>query len=409
VADTSEIVAPTGTATATQAGAANLAVTVRIDSPGDNGDVTQTIDGQAESGQTATENAPQAASSQTDATQVAPTNVAVSVRVGSPGTDGQVTQTIVTDGSAQGQYQLPATQYQDGAPVGAPAPAVDASAPAPDAPVAQAPAATQPPQGTTDAPSLPSSWVWNWTWTCGDITGSDTTQTIDTGIPGWIWTWNIDMNCATPAASPPPSLSISPPESSGFISPISPTSPDVVPPDPPQVTPPQPPEPPVVAPPEPPVVLPPVPPAEVAAPSVPPEAVAQASPPGTTLELAPILRSGIARPSAGRLEGHHQSAPLLWMAVDASTTVAASPRTRERDRTATRASAKDTQPLQVLSFPPLPMSGGGNGGAPGGGSGVVAALATWLLLQLPGLAVLRLPPSRRIPRARVDEILSRPG
>jgi hypothetical protein len=72
-------------------------------------------------------------------------------------------------------------------------------------------------------------------------------------------------------------------------------------------------------------------------------------------------------------------------------------------------SATGTQPLQVLSFPPLPVSGGGSGGPPGGGSGVVAALAVWLLLQLPGLAVLRLPPSRRIPRARVDEILSRPG
>ncbi len=406
--------APADTATATQSGAANLAVTVRIDSPGDNGDVTQTIDGQAESAQTATESGPQTPTAQTDATQATPTNVAVSVRVGSPGTDGQVTQTIAADASAQGQYQPPATQYQDGTPV-------EPTTPAPDAPVAQAPAATQPAQGTADAPSLPSSWIWNWTWTCGDITGSDTTQTIDTGIPGWIWTWNIDTVCATSTVPSTPSTSISPPESGGLISPIAPTPPDIVPPDPPEVTPPTPPqlpeppavvppEAPAVVPPEPPFALPPVPPTGVGAPSFAPEAIARASRTRTTPELAPFLGSRIARPPAGRLERSRPSAPLPWIAAaGASTTVAASPRPRGRDRTATQVSATGTQPLQVLSFPPLPVSGGGSGGPPGGGSGVVAALAVWLLLQLPGLAVLRLPPSRRIPRARVDEILSRPG
>ena len=36
-------------------------------------------------------------------------------------------------------------------------------------------------------------WTWNWTWTCGDITAPGITQTIDTGIPGWIWTWALPL------------------------------------------------------------------------------------------------------------------------------------------------------------------------------------------------------------------------
>jgi hypothetical protein len=71
--------------------------------------------------------------------------------------------------------------------------------------------------------------------------------------------------------------------------------------------------------------------------------------------------------------------------------------------------AKQRVSLEVLAFPPLPGGGNAAGGTGAGGTGAVAALAVWMLLQLPGLAVLRLPPSRRSPRARVDEIRNRPG
>ena len=74
-----------------------------------------------------------------------------------------------------------------------------------------------------------------------------------------------------------------------------------------------------------------------------------------------------------------------------------------------QARVRQTVPLEVLAFPPLPGGGSAGGGTGAGGTGAVAAIAVWMLLQLPGLAVLRLPPSRRSPRARVDEIRNRPG
>lgn len=416
VPDTSDAAAPTDAAASTL-GAANLAVSVRINSPGDNGDVTQTIESQAESGvQTAAQGAgtTEAASTGGAATQVAPANVAVSIRVASPGSDGQVTQTIAADTSAQGQYQPPATQYQADAQPATPAAAPDASA-------AEAPTAAQPATGAADSPSVRSTWIWNWTWTCADITGFDTTQTIDTGITGWIWTWNLDTICAASTASDPPSGAGIPPESGDLISPSAPEVVAPVAPELPQVTPPEPPDPPAVVPPEPPVVVlpeppvapPPIPQVGAEVPGLAPEAIARAIPPAATPRIAPFPVAGRARHAAGPLERSRQSAPqeqLPWVAAAAVSTVTATPRMGERDRPATRRRARDTQPLHVLAFPPLPIGGGGDG-PPGGGSasGVVAALTAWLLLQLPGLAVLRLPPSRRTPRARVDEIPSRPG
>jgi len=75
-------------AAAAQLGATNLDVSVRIDSPGDNGAVAQTIAAQADAGQTTaqtadtTQAAPiQDGMAQAGGTQVAPTNVAVSIRI----------------------------------------------------------------------------------------------------------------------------------------------------------------------------------------------------------------------------------------------------------------------------------------------------------------------------------------
>jgi hypothetical protein len=68
-------------------------------------------------------------------------------------------------------------------------------------------------------------------------------------------------------------------------------------------------------------------------------------------------------------------------------------------------------PLTSFGFRP-PSSGGGvasGGGGAGTGVGVTTALAIWILLALPGVAVLRLPASRRGPRAHVDDTRTRPG
>jgi hypothetical protein len=103
--------------------------------------------------------------------------------------------------------------------------------------------------------------------------------------------------------------------------------------------------------------------------------------------------------------------PLPWLAADVSIPAESPEATPARKHAppTREPRAGQTVPLEVLAFPPLPGGGSAAGGTGAGGTGAVAALAVWMLLQLPGLAVLRLPPSRRSPRARVDEIRNRPG
>jgi hypothetical protein len=103
--------------------------------------------------------------------------------------------------------------------------------------------------------------------------------------------------------------------------------------------------------------------------------------------------------------------PFPWLAavVSARAESPEAPQARKQAPPTRRAHATERAPLEVLAFPPLPGGGGAAGGTGGGGMGAVAALAVWMLLQLSGLAVLRLPPSRRGPRAHVDEIRNRPG
>ncbi len=93
--------AATGAAIAEQAQPTNVNVSVRVDSPGENGSVTQVnsaggtsaagVDGASAAG---------AASASATGAQAAPANVNVSVRVGSSGNDGAVTQTNTTGGAA---------------------------------------------------------------------------------------------------------------------------------------------------------------------------------------------------------------------------------------------------------------------------------------------------------------------
>jgi hypothetical protein len=103
--------------------------------------------------------------------------------------------------------------------------------------------------------------------------------------------------------------------------------------------------------------------------------------------------------------------PLAWLAAEVSTSAESrdAPTARKHAPPLREPRARRSVPLAMLTFPPLPMGGSAAGGTGVGGTGAVAALAVWMLLQLPGLAVLRLPPSRRSPRARVDDIRNRPG
>jgi hypothetical protein len=103
--------------------------------------------------------------------------------------------------------------------------------------------------------------------------------------------------------------------------------------------------------------------------------------------------------------------PLPWLAADVSIPAESPEATPARKHAppTRQPRARQTVPLEVLAFPPLPGGGSAAGGSGAGGTGAVAALAVWMLLQLHGLAVLRLPPSRRRLRARVDDIRNRPG
>jgi hypothetical protein len=93
--------AATGAVIAQQAQPANVNVSVRVDSPGENGSVTQvnSAGGTSAAGVDGASAADAASASATGA-QAAPANVNVSVRVGSSGNDGAVTQTNTTGGAA---------------------------------------------------------------------------------------------------------------------------------------------------------------------------------------------------------------------------------------------------------------------------------------------------------------------
>jgi hypothetical protein len=94
--------------------------------------------------------------------QVQPVNVNISVRVDSPGDNGAVAQInaalsqplpVVTPSDVR--YQAPDQQYHD--------PLASNTA------AGASPAPADPPPGA-DAPMTPvDSWDWTWTWSCGDV------------------------------------------------------------------------------------------------------------------------------------------------------------------------------------------------------------------------------------------------
>jgi len=412
--------APAALATAVQTAASNVNVSIRIGSPGDASAVTQTI---ATAVEAATQSvAPPAtpsaapAAAAAGATQTAPANLDVSVRIASPGNDGPTTQTITSGAAADGQtqYQPSSDQYQPqqpATPTTESAPPATQSEPA----VTQAPAAPS----TIAAPSAttPAGWTWNWTWTCGDITGADTTQTIDTGISGWIWNWKLADTCVPPSISPVTIDSVIPPKSSADISP-APTmlpgpAPPVLPVLPALPVPPVPPispTPPEVVPPAAPVVL--LPPALVE--------IVELAPSALEIDLSDrIEATGADAPLDLGSAGHHPVAPRDTLtsrvlpqapferSVSAPSTVDDAPAASRssRERPVHRPTALRLPAPFTVAGAAAPASGGGGSA----GSGVAAALAIWFLLQFPGLAVLRLPRSLRSPRSRVDDPSTRPG
>jgi hypothetical protein len=397
-------------AAAAQGGATNVSVSVRIGSPGDDGNVSQTIT--VSTGAQGAQNS----GAQAQSTQTAATNVAISVRIDSPGSNGTVTQTTSTSSntaaSTATQYQQPATQYPSSPAHAPPAPGPDAAptAPKPDPSPAPAPA---PAQAVTPAPS---SWVWNLTVSgCGDTSSSDIAKAIDTGIQGWIWNWNIGTTCQQQSSI----ASNNPPESSGDISPESLPAPD--PPTPPTITPPEPPALPDVAPPvfaaaQPAVIVLPLlgrvalpvdlTPVGTEDPLAPPEMLDPVSPARSRHARRPHpAPATVARP-AGVLAANVTLEPPAHALTTGVRQHRPSPRRTASHKTPPRV----TLPLILdSSFAPAPAGASAGGAGSGAAGGAAAALSLWLLLQLPGFAYLRLPARQRRPRGRVDDKQTRPG
>ena len=143
--------------------------------------------------------APDAPPSTPDVEQTAPTNINVSVRVDSPGDDGSVEQTnaavatgVAAAVEAASQYQPDAPQYQ--API----------------PAAATPIADSAPQTAAAEPAeAGDGWTWNWEWNCGDAI-PDIPILQEVGTQNWTWNW--DWNCGEPDAIPENTSAEKPPQ-----------------------------------------------------------------------------------------------------------------------------------------------------------------------------------------------------
>ena len=134
-----------------------------------------------------------------DVAQTAPTNINVSVRVDSPGDNGSVDQAnaAIAAGEAvatetDAQYRPDAPQYQ--API--PASATPMAEPAPQMSSAE-------PAQTTDG------WTWNWEWNCG---GAMPDIAVPPEVGTQNWTWNWDWNCGASDPIPENTVEEKPPQ-----------------------------------------------------------------------------------------------------------------------------------------------------------------------------------------------------
>lgn len=221
------------TASAAQSGVSNANVSVRVDSPGDNGPVTQVneAEGAATAGSTGASADPDTALATAAATQEDVSNTNVSVRVFSPGNDGAVTQQNQAAAHAeagQAPGNAAASAQQDGARNTHVS--IRVGSPGTDGPVAQqsstlattgdpvgaasdpdaAPVAVAVTEGALDTSvavdvpgtgldepgaGAPEVWEWNWTWRRDESAGAEGAVPGDTST--WNWAWGTDG--ATPA------------------------------------------------------------------------------------------------------------------------------------------------------------------------------------------------------------------
>jgi hypothetical protein len=119
--------------------------------------------------------------------QVQPVNVNVSVRVDSPGDDGAVTQINAAVAEPSPAATLPQVRYQ------APEPQYhDVAAGSEPAAVPDSPADTT--TGAVAAAVPADAWDWTWTWSCGDAIAPSIELPADYLQQNWNWNWN--WNCA---------------------------------------------------------------------------------------------------------------------------------------------------------------------------------------------------------------------
>jgi hypothetical protein len=118
--------------------------------------------------------------------QVQPVNVNVSVRVDSPGDNGAVTQINAALSQSLPVATPPELRYQEPDPQYQGPPAASEASVAPATPADPVPAA--------DAPTTPvDSWDWTWTWSCGDVISP--TIVLPAEYLQQIWNWNWNWNC----------------------------------------------------------------------------------------------------------------------------------------------------------------------------------------------------------------------
>ncbi len=123
------------------------------------------------------------------AQQVQPINVNISLRYESPGDNGPVSQlnaAVADVAAAMSTAPAPATQYQTPeSQYHAP------SAPADSTPGPAAPSATENQAQPASEPT--EQWDWTWQWSCGDAIPPEFAIPGSSMLP--IWNWNWEWNC----------------------------------------------------------------------------------------------------------------------------------------------------------------------------------------------------------------------
>ncbi len=155
------------------------------------------------------------------AVQQQPVNVNVSIRVDSPGDDGAVTQTnavVAVTTAPVVSTPVPDTRYQEQAPQYQPPVETESTREPTPAPTPQEAAPVPatwtwnwncadglPPAFDLPTGSLPQSWVWNWSGNCGGIgtaTGNADPQSAPQYQPGVTQYQPVNVNVSIRIASP---------------------------------------------------------------------------------------------------------------------------------------------------------------------------------------------------------------